>query len=60
MESNVPVRRCGVLRMKKIRANGEVLDLGIMSFYHKNPIINFFGNVWVRINSVLNRKKRLS
>lgn len=58
-EHQVPVKKHQSLRAVKTLADGTQLNLGLISYYHKNPIINFFGNMWVRINSILNRKKRL-
>lgn len=31
------------------RADGSVEDLGLISFYHKNPLINFAVNKYIKL-----------
>lgn len=31
------------------RADGRVERLGVIAFYHRNPIINWVGNLYIRI-----------
>ncbi len=36
--------KSGSLEITVIRANGDVEELGVVSYYHKNPIINWWVN----------------
>ena len=31
------------------RADGRVEELGVISYYHKNPLINWIVNQWIRM-----------
>ncbi len=31
------------------RVDGTQVDLGMIGFYHRNPVFNFIGNVWIKI-----------
>lgn len=37
------------------RADGTVEDYGAIGFQHRNPVINFIGNAWIRIKRRLKR-----
>jgi hypothetical protein len=36
--------KSGELEMTVIRANGDVEELGVVAYYHRNPIINWWVN----------------
>ncbi len=40
------------------RADGTVEDLGLIAFYHRNPIINAAVNLYIRIKDFINGRSR--
>lgn len=32
------------------RANGQVEDVGVISYWHRNPVLNAWGNLKIKIN----------
>jgi len=45
--TKAPARRASISAVIT-RADGTVENLGRIAFYHRNPIINWFGNLFVR------------
>lgn len=39
------------------RADGTVEDLGLIAYYHRNPVLNAAGNVWVKLRERLRNSK---
>lgn len=38
------------------RADGTVEDLGLIAYYHRNPVLNAAGNAWVKLRARLRNK----
>jgi hypothetical protein len=45
-----PERKWSTISAVVTRANGTVENRGIVSFSHRNPVINFFGAPLARLN----------
>lgn len=39
------------------RADGTVEDLGVVSQYHKNPLINDLKNRWIKVKEFMRKDK---
>lgn len=37
------------------RANGRVERLGMVAFHHRNPVINWVGNAYIKIKEMLRK-----
>lgn len=40
------------------RADGTVEDLGLISYWHRNPVINWTVNFYIRIKDFINGRSR--
>ncbi len=46
------------IRAVVTRADGSVEDLGIISFWHKNPLKRWAGNLFIRLKEMANGRSR--
>lgn len=44
--------KCQAVGVAKIRADGTKVDLGVWSFQHKNPVIHWAVNLWIKAKVV--------
>lgn len=53
---NVPVNaKQASLHAVVTRADGRVENLGVISFYHKNPLIHYPVNWWIKFKELRRR-----
>jgi len=53
-----PKAKSTAIRAVVYRANGRVENLGLISFKHRNPVIHWTVNAYIRLKDFINDRSR--
>ena len=50
--------KSGSIHATVIRANGQIENLGLISYWHTNPVMNWAVNFYIRLKDFINGRSR--